>query len=66
MLPFVSGIMVDCHNRKTDNITLDFVSGDIGFLSVVIYHNTLNKRQYVYSIVVLNDSVRVDVYSLLE
>ena len=29
-------------HSENNNITLDFVSDDIGFLSVVIYHNTLN------------------------
>ena len=35
-----------CYGRlphsENNNITLNFDSDDIGFLSVVIYHNTLN------------------------
>jgi len=44
-----------CYGRlphaENNNITLDFVSDDIGFLIVVIYHNTLNESQYVYNII---------------
>ena len=40
MLPLVEGVMVDYHTQEI-NITID-LSGDIYFLHVLIYHNTLN------------------------
>ena len=43
ILPLVEVVKVDYH--KKTNITRDEVDGDI-FLSVVIYSNTLNQRQY--------------------
>jgi len=41
MMPLFEGVMVDYHTQKK-NITLDFVSCDICFLRVVIYHSNLN------------------------
>ena len=41
MLPLVEGFMVDYHTQEKKNITID-LSGDIYFLHVLIYHNTLN------------------------
>ena len=40
-MPLVEGAMVYYHTQKK-NITLDFVSCDICFPRLVIYHNTLN------------------------